>query len=102
MDPRGILKAFPKRKKIHADSSSKALAKIPKKEDGEGARGEQTQFQNPRVLGPLDFPHCSRPESDIRTDAARPGPAGWLIPALYQTWPQGFDRPLAVFSSAPP
>ncbi|XP_045047529.2 DNA polymerase lambda isoform X2 [Desmodus rotundus] len=39
MDPRGILKAFPKRKKIHADSSSKALAKIPKKEDGEGARG---------------------------------------------------------------
>ncbi|KAM5322341.1 DNA polymerase lambda isoform 2-T5 [Glossophaga mutica] len=38
MDPRGILKAFPKRKKIHADSSSKALAKIPKKEDSEGAR----------------------------------------------------------------
>ncbi|XP_045710576.1 DNA polymerase lambda [Phyllostomus hastatus] len=38
MDPRGILKAFPKRKKIHADPSSKALVKIPKKEDGEGAR----------------------------------------------------------------
>ncbi|XP_029788285.1 DNA polymerase lambda isoform X2 [Suricata suricatta] len=35
MDPRGILKAFPKRKKIHTDPSSKALAKIPKKEDGE-------------------------------------------------------------------
>ncbi|XP_016075535.1 PREDICTED: DNA polymerase lambda isoform X2 [Miniopterus natalensis] len=38
MDPRGILKAFPKRKKIHTSPSSKALAKIPKKEDGEGAR----------------------------------------------------------------
>uniref|UniRef100_A0A8C9KYT2 DNA polymerase n=1 Tax=Panthera tigris altaica TaxID=74533 RepID=A0A8C9KYT2_PANTA len=35
MDPRGILKAFPKRKKIHTDPSSKALAKIPKQEDGE-------------------------------------------------------------------
>lgn len=38
MDPQGILKAFPKRKKIHADPSSKALAKIPKREAGE-ARG---------------------------------------------------------------
>ncbi|XP_054437367.1 DNA polymerase lambda isoform X1 [Pteronotus mesoamericanus] len=37
MDPRGILKAFPKRKKFHANPSPKALAKIPKKEDGEGA-----------------------------------------------------------------
>ncbi|XP_039727362.1 DNA polymerase lambda isoform X4 [Pteropus medius] len=36
MDPRGILKAFPKRKKIQANPSSKALAKIPKREDGEG------------------------------------------------------------------
>lgn len=36
MDPRGILKAFPKRKKIQANLSSKALAKIPKREDGEG------------------------------------------------------------------
>ncbi|XP_012517200.1 PREDICTED: DNA polymerase lambda isoform X2 [Propithecus coquereli] len=35
MDPRGILKAFPKRKKIHANSSSEALAKIPKREEGE-------------------------------------------------------------------
>ncbi|XP_034351963.1 DNA polymerase lambda isoform X2 [Arvicanthis niloticus] len=32
MDPQGILKAFPKRKKIHADPSSKALAKIPRRE----------------------------------------------------------------------
>lgn len=38
MDPQGILKAFPKRKKIHADPSSNALAKIPKREAGE-ARG---------------------------------------------------------------
>ncbi|XP_019491854.1 PREDICTED: DNA polymerase lambda isoform X3 [Hipposideros armiger] len=36
MDPGGILKAFPKRKKIHANPSSKALAKIPKREEGEG------------------------------------------------------------------
>ncbi|XP_052568300.1 DNA polymerase lambda isoform X3 [Peromyscus californicus insignis] len=35
MDPQGILKAFPKRKKIHAAPSSKALAKIPKTEAGE-------------------------------------------------------------------
>ncbi|XP_047409547.1 DNA polymerase lambda isoform X2 [Sciurus carolinensis] len=37
MDPRGILKAFPKRKKSHANSSSKALTKIPKREEGEEA-----------------------------------------------------------------
>ncbi|XP_046509773.1 DNA polymerase lambda isoform X3 [Equus quagga] len=37
MDPRGILKAFPKRKKIHTNSPSKALAKIPKREHGEAA-----------------------------------------------------------------
>nr|XP_019580515.1 PREDICTED: DNA polymerase lambda isoform X2 [Rhinolophus sinicus] len=36
MDSGGILKAFPKRKKIHANPSSKALAKIPKREEGEG------------------------------------------------------------------
>ncbi|CAK6436171.1 unnamed protein product [Pipistrellus nathusii] len=35
MDPRGILKAFPKRKKSLANPSSKALAKIPKREDEE-------------------------------------------------------------------
>ncbi|KAM8911869.1 DNA polymerase lambda isoform 1-T1 [Lycaon pictus] len=35
MDPGGILKAFPKRRKIHANPSSKALAKIPKQEGGE-------------------------------------------------------------------
>nr|5W4G_A Chain A, DNA polymerase lambda [Homo sapiens] len=29
---RGILKAFPKRQKIHADASSKVLAKIPRRE----------------------------------------------------------------------
>ncbi|XP_036293750.1 DNA polymerase lambda isoform X2 [Pipistrellus kuhlii] len=38
MDPRGILKAFPKRKKSLANPSSKALAKIPKREDEEEAR----------------------------------------------------------------
>ncbi|XP_037660529.1 DNA polymerase lambda isoform X3 [Choloepus didactylus] len=37
MDPRGILKAFPKRKKNHDNSSSKALAKIPKRKEGEEA-----------------------------------------------------------------
>ncbi|XP_071071793.1 DNA polymerase lambda isoform X2 [Dasypus novemcinctus] len=37
MDPGGILKAFPKRKKIHANSSSKAHAKIPKRKEGEEA-----------------------------------------------------------------
>ncbi|XP_058399787.1 DNA polymerase lambda isoform X2 [Diceros bicornis minor] len=37
VDPRGILKAFPKRKKIPANSSSKAFAKIPKREHGEAA-----------------------------------------------------------------
>ncbi|XP_006831326.1 PREDICTED: DNA polymerase lambda isoform X1 [Chrysochloris asiatica] len=36
MDSRGILKAFPKRKKIHANPSSKAFAKISK-QDGEEA-----------------------------------------------------------------
>lgn len=39
MDPQGILKAFPKRKKIRADPSSKALAKVPRKEAGD-AGGE--------------------------------------------------------------
>uniref|UniRef100_A0A8C0TDY1 DNA polymerase n=1 Tax=Canis lupus familiaris TaxID=9615 RepID=A0A8C0TDY1_CANLF len=38
MDPGGILKAFPKRRKIHANPSSKALAKIPKQEGGEEER----------------------------------------------------------------
>nr|XP_045015641.1 DNA polymerase lambda isoform X2 [Jaculus jaculus] len=37
MDSRGILKAFPKRKKIHAKPSTKVLAKIPKREKGEEA-----------------------------------------------------------------
>ncbi|XP_068817540.1 DNA polymerase lambda [Capricornis sumatraensis] len=37
MDPRGILKAFPKRKKIHTNPSSKTLAKIAKREDREEA-----------------------------------------------------------------
>ncbi|XP_049646826.1 DNA polymerase lambda isoform X1 [Suncus etruscus] len=37
MDPRGILKAFPKRKKIHAHPSSRAPAKIPKREEGEAS-----------------------------------------------------------------
>ncbi|XP_070219613.1 DNA polymerase lambda isoform X2 [Bos mutus] len=37
MDPKGILKAFPKRKKIHTNPSSTALAKIPKREDREAA-----------------------------------------------------------------
>ncbi|KAM6185878.1 DNA polymerase lambda [Rhynchocyon petersi] len=36
MDPRGILKTFPKRKKINANPSSKILAKSAKKEDAEG------------------------------------------------------------------
>ncbi|XP_004701039.1 DNA polymerase lambda [Echinops telfairi] len=39
MDPRGILKAFPKRKKVVAEPSSKALAKIPKKEAREEVGG---------------------------------------------------------------
>lgn len=37
MDPRGILKAFPKRKKIHASPSSRASSKIPRREEGEAA-----------------------------------------------------------------
>uniref|UniRef100_A0A4W2C3A2 DNA polymerase n=1 Tax=Bos indicus x Bos taurus TaxID=30522 RepID=A0A4W2C3A2_BOBOX len=37
MDPKGILKAFPKRKKIHTNPSSTTLAKIPKREDREAA-----------------------------------------------------------------
>ena len=52
MDPRGILKAFPKRRKIHTNPSSKALAKIPKREDGEEAGGEWIQPQNPHVFEP--------------------------------------------------
>lgn len=52
MEPRGILKAFPKRKKIHTNPSSKALAKIPKREDREEAGGEWTQPQDPHVLEP--------------------------------------------------
>lgn len=45
MDPQGILKAFPKRKKIRADPSSKALAKVPRREEGE-AGGELAHPQN--------------------------------------------------------
>ncbi|XP_003475070.1 DNA polymerase lambda isoform X3 [Cavia porcellus] len=37
MDPRGILKAFPKRKKIHANPPSNAPAKIPKRQEREEA-----------------------------------------------------------------
>ncbi|KAM6184186.1 DNA polymerase lambda isoform 1-T1 [Erethizon dorsatum] len=37
MDPRGIVKAFPKRKKIHANPPSNAPAKIPKRQEGEEA-----------------------------------------------------------------
>ncbi|XP_060027429.1 DNA polymerase lambda isoform X2 [Erinaceus europaeus] len=36
MDPRGILKAFPKRKKIHSNPSA-TLEKVPKREVGEAA-----------------------------------------------------------------
>ncbi|XP_036857217.2 DNA polymerase lambda isoform X6 [Manis javanica] len=36
MEPRGILKAFPKRRTIHAHPSSKAVAKMPKKENEAG------------------------------------------------------------------
>ncbi|XP_007938125.1 DNA polymerase lambda [Orycteropus afer afer] len=39
MDPTGILKAFPKRKKIHANPSSQTSVKIPKREDREEAGG---------------------------------------------------------------
>uniref|UniRef100_A0A9L0RH03 DNA polymerase n=1 Tax=Equus caballus TaxID=9796 RepID=A0A9L0RH03_HORSE len=49
MDPRGILKAFPKRKKIHTNSPSKALAKIPKREHGE-AGGEWLSSLRAHVL----------------------------------------------------
>lgn len=70
MDPGGILKAFPKRKKIHANPSSKALAKIPKREEGEGTGGEWTQSQNLPVLESSDFLHCS--QSDTRADSAHP------------------------------
>ncbi|XP_021564952.1 DNA polymerase lambda, partial [Carlito syrichta] len=35
MDPGGILKAFPKRRRIHAGLASKALAKIPRRDVGE-------------------------------------------------------------------
>lgn len=52
MDPKGILKAFPKRKKIHTNPSSKTLAKIPKREDREAAGGEWTHPQGPHVLEP--------------------------------------------------
>lgn len=69
MDSEGILKAFPKRKKIHANPSSKALAKIPKREE-EGTGGEWTQSQNLHVLEPSDFLHCS--QSDTRADSAHP------------------------------
>lgn len=55
MDPRGILKAFPKRKKIQANHSSKALAKIPKREDGEGTGGKLTQSQKHHMLETLDY-----------------------------------------------
>lgn len=54
MDPRGILKAFPKRKKIHTNSPSKALAKIPKREHGEAAGGEQTHLRTLMCLNPQD------------------------------------------------
>lgn len=37
MDPRGILKAFPKRRKIYANPPSNAPAKIPKRQEGEAA-----------------------------------------------------------------
>lgn len=96
MDPRGILKAFPKRKKIHADPSSKALAKIPKQEDGE-AGGEQTHPQNPHVLEPLGFLCCSCLDLDIRADSAHPRTTGWFVSPLHKAWAPVFDRPLALF-----
>lgn len=59
MDPQGILKAFPKRKKIRADPSSKALAKVPRREEGE-AGGELAHRQNSHTeLTAL----CFHPES---------------------------------------
>lgn len=45
MDPRGILKTFPKRKKVHANSSSKTPVKIPKREDGTEAGGWLSSLQ---------------------------------------------------------
>lgn len=58
MDPQGILKAFPKRKKIHADPSSNALAKIPKREAGD-ARGEPVRPQT-SYTGILSLPVFSQ------------------------------------------
>ncbi|XP_043331588.1 DNA polymerase lambda isoform X3 [Cervus elaphus] len=53
MDPRGILKAFPKRKKIHTNPSSKALAKIPKREDREEAGGTRIKHSSARQTNSL-------------------------------------------------
>lgn len=60
MDPQGILKAFPKRKKIRADPSSKALAKVPRKEAGD-AGGE---LARPRTHALEPSAICFHPESE--------------------------------------
>jgi hypothetical protein len=84
MDPRGILKAFPKRKKIHAHPSSKALAKIPKREEGEEAGGELVYPQNCYipVIDLVGQPYIV-PESDNGTGATCPRPADLFVSAVY-------------------
>lgn len=96
------MKAFPKRRKIHANPSSKALAKIPKQEGGEEAGGEQIHSQNPHVLELSGFPYCSFLESGIRADSASPWPTGWFVSLLPWAWAPVFDRPLAMLFSTPP
>lgn len=72
MDSGGILKAFPKRKKIHSNSSSKALVKIPKREEGTAAAGgEQT-------LGILPSASSQPSSGDLETEGRMILPAQGL------------------------
>ena len=81
MDPRGILKAFPKRKKINTNPSSKTLAKIPKREDREEAGGEWIHPEDPRVLEP-QASYIFHAQNQILQLTAHPEPAGLFVPPL--------------------
>ncbi|XP_042094660.2 DNA polymerase lambda isoform X4 [Ovis aries] len=96
MDPRGILKAFPKRKKIHTNPSSKTLAKIPKREDREEAGGTWIKHSSARqtksllrllelvrlspgqpcLLPDLSPDMCLLPGGQMRLQASKPSSDG--------------------------
>uniref|UniRef100_A0A5F8A2V0 DNA polymerase lambda n=1 Tax=Macaca mulatta TaxID=9544 RepID=A0A5F8A2V0_MACMU len=124
MDPRGILKAFPKRKKIHADASSKVLAKIPRKEEGEEAEGTWTSHSPARqsrmllfLLAPMRpcfrqrfllllLPPglCLLPKRQKRHQTPKPSPSLMMKPAMGKKprLAQLIWKPSSVATTPPP